>query len=66
MGPPPPLPEDVLPLPLVDDPLPEDPEAELGSAAVTVIDAEAVLLGSAEDAAETVTADDEGTEAGAV
>jgi hypothetical protein len=61
MGPPPPDDDEALPLPL-----PEDLEPELVSAAVTVIDAEANLLGSAEEAAVMVTADGEGTEAGAV
>jgi len=64
MGPPPLREDDEVPL--VDDPLPEEPEAVLGSAAVTLIDAVADLPGSAMEAAEMVTADGEGTEAGAV
>ena len=64
MGPPPLLPEDGGPLSaLLAEPL---DEPVLATAAVTVIDADADLSGSAVEAAEIVTTDGEGTEVGAV
>jgi len=67
MGPPPLLPEDDEPLPLAEEP-PEDPldDPVLATAAVTVIDADANVFGSAVEVAEIVTADGAGIEAGAV
>jgi len=63
MGPPPPLPEDELLSAPLAEPL---DELALETAAVTVIDADADLSGSAAEAAEIVTTEGEGTEAGAV
>ena len=65
MGPPPLLPEDDEPLPFADEP-PEDPleDPVLATAAVTVIDADANVFGSAVEVAEIVTADASGRASG--